>query len=130
MIGDELRGRTRAFAMEAIDVCLQLGTAPLAELVRPQLLRAATGVAANHRAASHSRSRREFVARIGVVIEEADESELWFDVLETKRHGPPARIKKLRQEASELCAIFVASRRTALKKLKKLKELKKQSAAP
>jgi len=104
--------------METIDVCLQLGTGPLPELVRPQLLRAATGVAANHRAASRSRSRREFVAKIGVVIEETDESELWLDVLETKGLGSPAKVKKLRQEASELCAIFVASRRTALKKLK------------
>ena len=104
--------------METIDVCLQLGTGPLVELVRPQLLRAATGVAANHRAASRSRSRWEFVAKIGLVIEETDESELWFDVLETKSLGAPVKVKRLRQEASELCAIFVASRRTALKKLK------------
>jgi len=59
------------------------------------------------------------VAKLGVVIEEADEAELWLDVLETKRHGPPERVRRLRQEASELCAIFVASRRTAAAKLKK-----------
>jgi len=99
--------------MDAIDVCLQLANGPLTDLVRPQLLRAATGVASNNRAAARSRSRREFVAKLGVVIEEADESELWLDVLETKRHGPAESVKRLRTEASELCAIFVASRRTA-----------------
>ena len=121
MIGDELRARTRVFALDTIDVCLQLGTGPLADLIRPQLLRAATGVASNNRAASRCRSRREFVSRLGVVIEEADESELWLDILETKRHGPPDRIKLLRREASELRAIFVKSRQTAVAKLKKKK---------
>ena len=61
----------------------------------------------------------EFVAALGVVIEEADESELWLDILETRRHGPPDTVKRLRQEASELRAIFIASRRTAAAKLKK-----------
>jgi four helix bundle protein len=105
--------------MDAIDLCLGLGADDLGKLVRPQLLRAATGVAANHRAASRSRSRKEYVAKLSVVIEEADESELWLDILEAKRHGPPVLIKRLRQEASELCAIFVASRTTATAGLKK-----------
>jgi four helix bundle protein len=92
---------------------VRLADGPVSNLVRPQLLRAASGVAANYRAAGRSRSRREFVARLGVVIEEADESELWLDILETRRHGPPETVKRLRQEASELRAIFIASRRTA-----------------
>jgi four helix bundle protein len=76
-------------------------------------------VAANYRAAARSRSRREFIAKLGVVIEEADESELWLDILETRHHGPPETVKRLRREASELRAIFIASRRTAAAKLKK-----------
>ena len=124
MTGETLRARTRAFAMDTIDVCLELGNGPLARLVQPQLLRAATSVAANNRAAGRSRSRREFIAKLGIVIEEADESELWLDVLETKRLGPAEKVKRLRQESFELCAIFVASRRTAASKLKK------QSVAP
>jgi four helix bundle protein len=119
MIGTELLKRTRQFAMDVIDVCLQLGTGELARLVRPQLLRAASGVAANHRAALRSRSRREFVARISVVVEEADESELWLDVLQTRGHAPTERIGQLRQEAIELRAIFSASRTTAASKLKR-----------
>jgi four helix bundle protein len=85
MVGDELRSRTRQFALDVIDLCLRLGMGDLAQLIRPQLLRSATGVAANHRAASRGRSRREFISRLKVVIEEADESELWLDILEAKR---------------------------------------------
>ena len=119
MVGDELRLRTRQFALDVIDLCLRLGAGDLAQLIRPQLLRAATGVAANHRAASRGRSRREFIARLKVVIEEADESELWLDILEAKRHGPPEVVKRLRREASELTSIFVASRNTAIAKGRK-----------
>ena len=122
MIGDELRSRTRQFGLDVIELCLQLGTDDLGRLVRPQLLRAGTGVAANHRAASRGRSRREFVARISVVIEEADESEWWLDVLETRRYGPSRLVKSLRQEASELCAIFVASKTTARSRASKARK--------
>jgi four helix bundle protein len=114
VIGEELKARARQFAMDVIDLCLELGTDDLARLVRPQLLRACTGLAANYRAAGRSRSRREFVAKLGVVIEEADESELWLDVLETKKCGPSNAVSQLRAEARELRAIFVASRGTAL----------------
>jgi len=105
--------------MDVIDLCLRLGSGDLGHLVRPQLLRAATGVAANYRAASRSRSRREFVSKLGVVVEETDESELWLDILEAKHHGPAETVRSLRKEASELRAVFAASRRTAAAKLKK-----------
>ena len=119
MIGDELKARSRKFAMDVIDLCLQLGTGDLARLVRPQLLRACTGVAANYRAAGRGRSRREFTSKLALVIEEADESELWLDVLETKKCGPGDAVIRLRGEARELRAIFAASRRTALKRARK-----------
>jgi four helix bundle protein len=117
MVGDQLRARTRQFALDPIELCIQLGRDDIGRLIRPQLLRAGTGVAANHRAAGQSRSRREFVARLSIVIEEADESELWLDVLETRRYGSVDLVRRLRTEASELRAIFSASRRTARKKL-------------
>ena len=87
--------------------------------MRPQLLRAGTGVCANYRAASRARSPKEFVAKLSVVIEEADESELWLDFLETRRYGQLASVKRLRNEAVELRSIFMASRRTAAAKLKR-----------
>jgi four helix bundle protein len=119
MIGDELKARTRQFALDVIDLCLKLGSSDLARIVRPQLLRAGTGVAANHRAAARCRSSREFAARLAVVVEEADEAELWLDVLETRQFGPQEAVRTLRRESQELRAIFVASRRTVLKRIKK-----------
>jgi len=119
MIGAELRARSRRFAFDVIELCLQLGNDDLGRLVRWQLLKAGTSVCANHRAASRGRTRREFVSKIGVVIEEVDESEWWLDVLETRKYGPQKLVKALRQEATELCSIFVASRNTAAAKLPK-----------
>jgi four helix bundle protein len=83
-------------------------------IIRPQLLRAGTGVATNNRAAGRSRSGKDFIAKVGVVVEEADESEFWLDVLQTRGYEPAGPIKTLRAEAAELVAIFVSSRQTAI----------------
>jgi four helix bundle protein len=119
VFSEQLRARSRQFALDVIDLCLKLDNEPVGNLIRPQLLRSGTGVASNYRAASRGRSDREFVAKLGVVIEEADESELWLDVLETKRRGPAEVVSRLRVEAGELRAIFSASRSTALANLPK-----------
>jgi four helix bundle protein len=119
MIGDELKARTRQFALDVIDLCLAMGADDLARLIRPQLLRAATGLAANHRMAARCRSRREFASRLAVVVEEADEAELWLDVIETRKVGPQDQVGRLRRESQELRAIFAASRRTVLDRLRK-----------
>lgn len=116
MIGDELRARTRQFALDVISPCVKLGSEDLGRLVRPQLLRAGSGVAANYRAACRARSRREFTARLATVIEETDEAELWLDILESQRHGPQDAVRRLRREAAELRAILSKSRSTVLAK--------------
>jgi N-carbamoylputrescine amidase len=72
------------FALEIIDLCLSLGSDDLARLIRPQLLRSGTGVATGYRAACRSRSPREFASRMATVTEEADESELWLDILQVR----------------------------------------------
>jgi len=118
MIADQLRARTRQFALDVIVLCGQLGFGDLARVVRPQLLRAATGIAANYRAACRSRSRKEFVSKLGVVVEECDEAELWLDVVEVTNLGNVQRTLPLRTEAGELLAIMSASRRTARRRLK------------
>ena len=114
MTADELKERTRRFALDIIELCLKLGNDDLGRLVRPQLLRAGTGVATNYRAACRSRSRREFGSKLGIVVEEADESELWLDVLATRQYGPPDLVARLRGEAMELRAIFATSRATVV----------------
>ena len=114
MLTDNLRARTRQFALDVVSFCVRLPSDDLCRVVRPQLLRAATGVAANYRAACRSRSRREFASRLSVVIEEADESELWLDVLKVNQRGAAGEVQRLMAEASELTAIMAASRSTTL----------------
>ena len=123
---EELKSRTRQFGLNVIDLCLTLGFDDFAQLVRPQLLRSGTGVAANHRSACRSRSRQEFASRLAVVVEEADESELWLDYLQVRKRGPIDAVSELRSEAIELRAIFARSRSTALKRIRERRRAKRQ----
>jgi len=84
-----------------------------ANVISQQILRSATGMAANYRAAGRSRSKAEFIAKIGVVIEEADETVFWLEILPESGIVATAKLGKIQAEANELLAIFAASRRTA-----------------
>jgi four helix bundle protein len=114
---DELRERTKRFAFNVIDLVKVLPHNIATDAIARQLIRAGTGVAANHRAAGRARSNREFVARLGVVLEEADESELWLEALATCELAAKPALEPLQREASELRAIFFASLRTARKQV-------------
>jgi four helix bundle protein len=78
-----------------------------------QLVRAGTAVGANYRAACRGRSKAEFIAKLGIVIEEADECGYWLELIIESELLPKPKIEPLLQEANELAAIFVASVRTA-----------------
>jgi len=78
-----------------------------------QVLRSGTSVAANYRAACRARSRAEFVAKLGVVVEEADETVFWIELLADADVMARAKLAALLQEANELLYIFSATRRTA-----------------
>lgn len=78
-----------------------------------QLLRSGTSVAANYRAACRARSRAEFAAKIGTVVEEAEETAFWLEMLEETGVARPAQTAELYAEATELLRIFAASHRTA-----------------
>jgi four helix bundle protein len=82
-------------------------------LILNQVLRSATGIAANYRAAGRSRSKAEFIAKIGVVVEEADETVFWLEMLADSGIVRPEKLANLQAEATELVAIFTASRKTA-----------------
>jgi four helix bundle protein len=84
-----------------------------ASVIDNQILRSATGMAANYRAAGRSRSKAEFIAKLGVVIEEADETVFWLELLRDSGIIEPAKLESLLDEANQLLAIFTASRRTA-----------------
>jgi four helix bundle protein len=78
-----------------------------------QLLRSGTSVAANYRAVCRSRSKAEFVAKLGVVVEEIDETVFWLELLVESGIIRPVRLGNLQREANELLAIFISSQLTA-----------------
>ena len=113
---EDLKRRTKQFALRVIRLVEALPRTRTAQVVGDQLLRSATSVAANYRAACRARSQADFVHKLGIVEEEADESLFWLEMVVETELMPAARVQDLVQEADELTAIFVASRKTAKKK--------------
>jgi four helix bundle protein len=109
---EKLRERTKQFALRIIRLFQSLPASSEARTIGNQLLRSGTSVGANYRSACHSRSRSEFIARIGVA-EEADESVFWIELLSDLAVIKKDRLEPLLQEARELAKIFAASRQTA-----------------
>jgi four helix bundle protein len=84
-----------------------------ANVIMQQLLRSSTSIAANYRAAGRARSKAEFISKLGVVIEEADETVLWLELLAESGIVPITKLRELQGEANQLVLIFSASRSTA-----------------
>jgi four helix bundle protein len=113
MTPKELKDRTKRFAVNVIVLCRELPPTLDAKRVGGQLIDSATSVAANYRAASRARSRAEFVAKLGMVLEESDESLFWLELVVDTKLAPLARVERLLKEADELTAIFTAAVKTA-----------------
>jgi len=111
--GKELEERTATFALKVLCFVRSLPKAVPEQVLGRQLLKAGTAVGANYRAARRSRSKREFLARLGVVVEESDESVYWLGLLVRDEACAPPDVASLLQEARELRAIFATSLRTA-----------------
>ena len=109
----DLKERTRRFAIAVIGLVESLPRTRSSDVVGLQLLRSGTSVGANYRAACRARSRKEFLAKMGVVEEESDEAEFWLGVMAERRLGDAERVAALRDEARQLVAIVVSSIRTA-----------------
>jgi four helix bundle protein len=110
---EELRARTKRFALRIIRLFRSLPRSPDAQILGKQLLRSGTSVGAHYRAAGRARSAAEFSAKIGIVLEEADETIFWLECLIESRIVKPTLLEDLLTEANELVAIFAASYRTA-----------------
>jgi four helix bundle protein len=108
-----LKLRTRAFALRIIRLTNSLPGGRVPEVVGMQLLRSGTSVGANYRAACRARSNAEFVAKLGIVEEELDESIYWVEILEEAGIIDPDLVRDLKEEADQLLAITVASIKTA-----------------
>src|SRR5438876_11632982 len=108
-----LKERTKKFAVGIIKLFRMLPKTEEARVIGRQLLRCGTSVAANYRAVCRARSKAEFVAKIGIVVEEADEAVLWLELLTEAGIVSHERTRELLTEARELTAIFTASKHTA-----------------
>ncbi len=110
---ERLRGRTKQFSLRVIHLYQHLPGSDEARIIGKQLLRSATSVAANYRAACRARSDREFYAKMCIVVEEADETEFWIDLLRDAGIVKSERLINLHQEAMEILKIMSKSRKTA-----------------
>lgn len=113
MRGAELRERTKRFALRTVRMYVSLPKSTAAQVLGKQALRAGTSVAANFREASRARSNAEFIAKLGIVEQELDETMLWLELLVESDLVPQSKMAALHQEAEELLKIIIASIRTA-----------------
>lgn len=114
----QLQDRTKQFAVEIVYLIRRLPKNKLeARIMGKQLLCSATSVAANYRAACRGRSKKEFIAKLGIVIEEADESMFWLEMIRDVNLIAPKTLNPLLKEAREIVRIIVKSRQTATKSL-------------
>lgn len=118
----ELQKRTEDFAIRIIKLVQYLNEhGPVAAkiIANKQLLRSGTGIASNYRAACRCKSRKDFISKMGTVVEEADETQLWLELLLKSGLIRLSLIRDLLQEVGELTAIMTASRSSAIDNQKK-----------
>jgi four helix bundle protein len=113
---DELKSRTKQFAIRIVKMFRSLPKTDEARIIGKQVLRSGTSVAANYRAVCRSRSKAEFIAKLGVVVEEADETVFWLELLVETGIVQQERMDNLLREGNEHLAIFAASQYTAKKR--------------
>ncbi len=113
MTEKEMLQRTKAFALRIMKLVDALPKTTAGRAIGRQLVRSGTSVPANYRAACRGRSRAEFIAKLGIVEEEADESGLWLELIMEGGLLKEKLVKELHREAGEITAIVSASRKTA-----------------
>ena len=111
--GGDLQGRTRAYALEVIRFVQGLPRDMPAQVMGRQLLRSGTSVGANYRAACRAKSLADFIAKMGIVEEEADECLYWLDLLGTSGLADELVVARMAGEGNAIVALTVASIRTA-----------------
>src|SRR6187402_2813689 len=114
MTNDELIERTMDFAVRVLRMAEKLPRTTGGQVVARQVTRSGTSVAANYRAALRGKSRADFINKITIVLEEADETGFWVDFAGRAKLLPRNRLNPLRDEADQLVRIFNATRATAL----------------
>ena len=129
MTPEELKDRTKEFALRVMRLVDALPKSTKGRALASQLNRSGTSVAANYRAACRGRSRAEFIAKIGVVEEEADETALWIELIIADALLSKKKVQSLLDEANELVAIMAASYISAQKNAVRNRALVSQKSA-
>jgi four helix bundle protein len=124
-----LQDRTRKFAAAVIRFCEGLPKTAAAREIAGQLIDSSGSTDSNYRAACRGRTNDEFIAKLGVAVEEADESKGWLELLVETDIARAADVRDLIQEADELTAIFVASRKTAERRREERDRVRRHLAA-
>ncbi len=117
MTKEELRARTKAFALRVIKLVDALPRRSSGQAIGNQLVRSGTAFGANYRAACRARSDAEFVAKLGVVVEESDESGYWLELIIEGALLKSKRVQPLLDESNELLAIFSSAHSTLRHKM-------------
>jgi four helix bundle protein len=115
MTKSDLIERTKQFALRVIKLVGELPRTIEGRAIASQLMRSGTSVAANYRAACRARSKPEFIAKLGTVEEEADESAFWLELIIDAGLMSDSKIRPLLNEASEIVAIMASSKKTTAK---------------
>jgi len=116
MNADEMKLRTKKFALRIMKLAESLPRSTSGRTLAPQIVRSGTSVAANYRSAGKARSKAEFIAKLGIAEEEADETQFWLELIIESGLIRDILILPLLQESRELTAIIAASRIAASRK--------------
>jgi four helix bundle protein len=122
MTPDELKARTKKFAVDIIQFARIIPRDPINDEIASQLTDAATSTAAHYRAVCRAKSRADFINKLSGAIEEVDESALWLEILTESGTCANSKTNRLWREADELTRIFVRSRETARAKQRAAKQ--------
>ena len=118
----DLKIRTKQFAVDTIRFINELPKSKANDVISYQIIESPTSVATNYRAALKGRSSAEFISKLNIVLEESDESQFWFEIIEeTSETKDPKKLKQLLNESNELTAIFASSLKTARNNIKNTK---------
>jgi len=112
MTTDEMKMRTKKFSLMIIDLAEKMPNTNVIRSITNQIVRSGTSVGANYRAVCRARSDREFVAKMNIVLEEADETLFWLEIIKEKMWITKSELEMIWKEGNELTAIFVSSLKT------------------
>jgi four helix bundle protein len=123
----DLKIRTKKFAIDVLNLCEKIYTYSPKKYICDQLARSAGSVGSNYRAACRPKSNKDFINKLRIILEEADESMFWLEIInETYIDIEKQEVERLIKESNELCAIFVKSIKTTNESIKKTIEEKKK----